>query len=407
MVIAAGVLRVLPKPLKPAVFVLLPVLVAVCTVLGRDWLKLVMAVVAGTAGDLLNWKMEVTAGVKLAAEAGGAPKRKGCEVEAEVLVMLLRVLAALFTPKLKGSFKVESVEVLAVVTEATVEVAGARGEKMGELMAAVVTGAVAGLKKGVDRGMDTGCTMLPKMGLKVGVAVLVVVVGVVLVEAVTAREVLDGKGPSLSTLGGGSKMGLNMGEAEDGLGAAAGAAWWEGGGLSISNAGLCLGAGPGLGGVEALAGVSAWGARGRLVSTVAAETAGTGARRVAVGFVSEEEAGRGPDKEEASGIRRLGVFGGVGAIVAATPAGSEKDGKPGGLCIFFKLSSRGFAPGTGRDAGEDTGTVAGKENVKEGCVVAGLSVTEFEATSALSSKTLLNHCSEAFFCRSRSSAVTE
>lgn len=59
----------------------------------------------------------------------------------------------------------------------------------------------------------------------------------------------------------------------------------------------------------------------------------------------------------------------------------EKDGKPGGLCIFFKLSSRGFAPGTGRDAGEDTGTVAGKENVKEGCVVAGLSVTEFEATS--------------------------
>lgn len=150
------------------------------------------------------------------------------------------------------------------------------------------------------------------------------------------------------------------------------------------------------------------------------------------------------------------------------PCSPEKDGEPRGLCIFFKLSSRGFAPGAGRDAGEDTGTAAGGENVNEGCVVAGLSVTEFEAASmkerqdetpallrtlcrqhgklwgltdwfkntslqgsgnnlgsfltektplehitdvhfllVLSAKTLVNHCSEAFFSRSRSSAVTE
>lgn len=45
--------------------------------LERDWPKLEMAVVTGKAEDLLNWKMEVTAGVKPVAGAGEAPKRKG------------------------------------------------------------------------------------------------------------------------------------------------------------------------------------------------------------------------------------------------------------------------------------------------------------------------------------------
>lgn len=140
--------------------------------------------------------------------------------------------------------------------------------------------------------------------------------------------------------------------------------------------------------------------------TGAMETAGANPRRVAVGFVSEEVPGRDPDREEATGVRRLGVFGGVEATEAATPAGSE-DSEPGGLCIFFKLSSRGFELGTRRDASGDSGTAVGGEKVKEGCVVAGLSVTEFEAALALSSRTLLNHCSEAFFSRSRSSVVME
>lgn len=34
-------------------------------------------------------------------------------------------------------------------------------------------------------------------------------------------------------------------------------------------------------------------------------------------------------------------------------------------------------------------------------------MTEFEAVSLLSSKALLNHCNEAFFSKSRSSAVIE
>lgn len=175
-----------------------------------------------------------------------------------VLVVLLRELTALFDLKLKVSFIAESVEVLAVVTKATVEAAVDRAGKRGAAAAAVVTGAGVGLKKGVDKGTDVGGPMLSKMGLKVGIAVLVVA-GRVVLEAVAVRGVLDGKGPSLSTLGGGSKMGLNMGEAEDRLGAAVGAAELEGGGLSISNGALCLGtgAGAGLGGVGTLAGVLA------------------------------------------------------------------------------------------------------------------------------------------------------
>lgn len=78
---------------------------------------------AGMAGGLPNWNMEPPAGVKLAPEVGGVPKRKGWEAEAVVLVTLLRVLVTLLTPKLNEGFGAESVEVLAVVTEVTVEVA--------------------------------------------------------------------------------------------------------------------------------------------------------------------------------------------------------------------------------------------------------------------------------------------
>lgn len=138
--------------------------------------------------------------------------------------------------------------------------------------------------------------------------------------------------------------------------------------------------------------------------TGAAETAGACARRVASGFVSEEA----PDREEAGAARRAGVFGGVGATEAAAPAGSGKDGGPGGLCIFFRLSSSGFAQGAGRDAGEHAGTVVGWEKANDGCVVGGLSVAEeLETALGLSSRTLLNHCSDAFFSMSRSSAVME
>lgn len=133
----AEAVRVLPKPLKP---VLLLLLAAACTALGRDWPKVVTAVEVGMAGGLPNWNMEPMAGVKLAPEAGGVPKRKGWDVEVVVPVTLPRALVTVLTPKPKAGFEAESVEVLAVVTEATVEVALAWPVKTGATV--VVAGVV-------------------------------------------------------------------------------------------------------------------------------------------------------------------------------------------------------------------------------------------------------------------------
>lgn len=133
----AEAVRVLPKPLKP---VLLLLLVTTCTAPGRDWPKVVTAVEVGMAGGLPNWNIEPTAGVKLAPEAGGVPKRKGWAVEVVVPVMLPMALVTVLTPKSKAGLETKSVEVLAVVTEATVEVALAWPVKTGapEVVAGVV-----------------------------------------------------------------------------------------------------------------------------------------------------------------------------------------------------------------------------------------------------------------------------
>lgn len=210
---------------------------------------------AGTEGDLPNWNMEPMAGVKLAPEAGGVPKRKGWEVEAVVLVTLLRVLVTLLIPKPNAGFGAESVEVLAVVMEATVGVALAWLVKRGALV--VVAGGAVCLKKGVNRGTDVGGPMVLKTGLKVRSGVLVIVGRAELEEAVVVTlEGLEGKGPSFSLLGGAAKMGLNMGDAEDTAGAAetGGSA---GGVFSIPNRMLCLGVGDGADGAGDLADVSA------------------------------------------------------------------------------------------------------------------------------------------------------
>lgn len=87
--------------------------------------------------------------------------------------------------------------------------------------------------------------MLPKIGLKVRGEVLVAVGRAELKDAaVVALEGLQGKGPSFSLLGGVSKMGLNMGDAEDTAGAAE-AEGLAGGVLSIPNRRLGLGVGDG------------------------------------------------------------------------------------------------------------------------------------------------------------------
>lgn len=129
-------------------------------------------------------------------------------------------------------------------------------------------------------------------------------------------------------------------------------------------------------------------------------------RKVAVGLESEEVLARGPVSGDTRGARRLGVFGGEGAAIVAASAGSEDDGA-GDSCIFFKLSNSGLELGAGSEAEGAAGPTVGRVNVKGGLVAGGLSAAEVEASSGLSSKTLLNHCSEAFLSMSRSSAVME
>lgn len=189
-----------PKPPKPAVL-----LAAVWAALGRDWPKVAAAAEVGTAG-LPNWNMEPTAGVKLAAEAGGAPKRNGCAaVEAVVLVPPP-------TPKPNAGFAESADEV--VVTQAAAELAAARPVKRGAVAAVVAAAVVVCLKeKGVAEGTGAGSPELPKMGLKVRVEALVVVGAGALAAAAVVTGGPGGEGPSLSLLGVATNMGLNMGEA--------------------------------------------------------------------------------------------------------------------------------------------------------------------------------------------------
>lgn len=245
------VVRVLPKPPKP----LVPLLLLPATVwaeLARGWLKEVPAadaVAAAAAGGLPNWKMEDRAGAELAAVTGGAPpKRRVCEVDVTVLLALL---ATVVTPKPNTSLEAE-----AVVPEAAVEAAVPRPVKRGDGVAVVVAAAaVCFREKGAAKGMAGKGSTLSKMGLKVGAGVLAVLARVALDEVVVAaEEELDGKGLSLSLLGVARKMGLNMGEAQAGPGVAREEV---AGGLSIPNSTLGFGVGEGAEEAGVLRGCSA------------------------------------------------------------------------------------------------------------------------------------------------------
>lgn len=96
------------------------------------------------------------------------------------------------------------------------------------------------------------------------------------------------------------------------------------------------------------------------------DVVGVSAKKVAADLESEEVPGRGPDCEEPRGARRLGVFGGKGATVVATPVDSGVDDRPAQLCIFFKLSSSELLLGAGRVAGEAAVPAVGRVNVREG-----------------------------------------
>lgn len=69
--------------------------------------------------------------MKLAPEVGGVPKREGLGGGSSQLVTLLRVLVTLLTPRKLSRASGRVMEVLAVVTEVTVEVAVAWPVKEG------------------------------------------------------------------------------------------------------------------------------------------------------------------------------------------------------------------------------------------------------------------------------------
>lgn len=167
LLLAAGaeVVGVAPKLTKPVL------LLAVGALLGVDWPKVVAAVEAGVADALTNWNMEPRTGVKLAPEAGGAPKRKGWEVDVAVLVPLLTALVEGVTPKLNMGLGVVSaaalVELAGAGEEVLAAVALAGAVKTGALV--TVTGVAVWVKeKERDKGTDVGGPGLSNIGLKVG-----------------------------------------------------------------------------------------------------------------------------------------------------------------------------------------------------------------------------------------------
>lgn len=168
---------------------------------------------AGMVGGLPNWNVEPSAGVKLAPEVGGAPKRKGGAVEEAVVpVSPLRMLGTPMTPKPKADFEAESVVVLAVVTEATWEVAVASPGKAGTIEAGF---GVCWKGKGVAKGMGAGGPGILQLGMTVGVEVLVKV----LEDAVVVTSRSDSRGPPFSLSAGTSRMDLNLQGAESPAGA--------------------------------------------------------------------------------------------------------------------------------------------------------------------------------------------
>ena len=112
-------------------------------------------------GGLPNWTVELepTAGVKLAPEAEGDPKRKGWAVEAVGLVTLLRLLVMLLTQKRNMGFRAESTEEgPAVVAGATAEVALVWPVKRGARR--VLAGGAVCLKKGVNVGTGAAASLV-------------------------------------------------------------------------------------------------------------------------------------------------------------------------------------------------------------------------------------------------------
>lgn len=433
---------VLPNMLKPTV-------VAATVEFEGTWPKAgppgTLVVAVTVAGDgFPNWNTgpEVAKLVSvLGAELARAPNRKGCVVLVEVAAVTVTLVAGPveaggFSPKLKTGLIVASVEELWVVAVVAAVVKMMLGRPVNPARVAVEAvgsseaGCAVGLKaKGETFAGDEAAVMLPKMGLNME-DVEDVEAGPELADTVavvtavhTAAVSLFGTAPKIGlkmgvvvgmAVGGVDTAVAVVGTAVDAVGAAVAvvgmavaavtAGWLAGGVFSIPNRMLGFGKEGGLLGVWPSS-VNTGGAR--LLGGCTARAGGTlgaGVLSTGTGLVSAEMAGRELDSNDTVGAGGCAADGG-GWDAAAAPVESGAVDTAWLLCIFFRLSrsdeldgaeavEAGIGPGevTANASGWDTGIIS--------AVVLG-------TASALSSKTLLNHCSTAFFSASRSSEVME
>lgn len=165
----AGADRGLPETEKLALLLLL-LLEAIWTALGRTWLKMVTVRTGGMVGRWGDGRNKPVPGEKPVLKAWVAPRRKVCQVEGTEQV-LPTALAILMTPKLKAGFKVESVGALVRLVDMTTEVALTRPWKRWEEAGGNgAEGCLVGKGAGTGRVLS-GATAPRKMGLKVGVVV--------------------------------------------------------------------------------------------------------------------------------------------------------------------------------------------------------------------------------------------
>lgn len=421
---------VLPNMLKPTVVAAAVEFVGTWPKAGPPGTLVVAVAVAGDGFPNWNTGPEVA---KLASVLGTELARplnsKGCVVLVEVAAVTVTLGARPvdpggFSPKLKTGLMVASVEELWVVAVVAAVVKMTLGRPVNparvavEAVGASEAGCAAGLKaKGETFAGDEAAVMLPKMGLNME-DVEDVEAGPELADTVAVMEVTAVQTAAFSLFGTAPKMGLKMGvvvgmavavvgTAVDAVGAAVAAVsagWLAGAVFSIPNRMLGFGKEGGLLGVWPSS-VNTAGARllGGCIAR-AGGALGPGVLNRGTGLVSAETAGRELDSNDIAGAGGCAADGGVWDT-AAIPVESGAVDTAWLLCIFFRLSrseelagagavEAGIGPGevTANTSGLDTGIIA--------AVVLG-------TASALSSKTLLNHCSTAFFSASRSSEVME
>lgn len=412
---------VLPNMLKPTVVVGAIEFEAAWPNVGPPGTLVVAVTVAGASFP--NWntgpgaaKLESV----LVAELARPPNRNGCDVLVDVAVVTVRlavgpVEAGGLSPKLKTGLMVASVEELRVVAVVAAVVKMTLGRPANPAVVVVEAAGKSAAEAVCDNGLnvkgeafagDKAAVTLPKIGLNM-VAVEDVEEGLELADTVTAEEMTAVQGAVLSVFGKAPKIGLKTGAVVGTAVAVVVAGWLAGGVLSVPNKMFGFGKERGLTGVWP----SSVNAGATLLGGCAPEAGGaesTGVLNTGTGLVSAEVTGRELNSSDTA------AAGGCDADEEGwdpitAPVESGGTGAAWLLCIFFRLSRSELLLGrTGAiDAGAGPGDVTMVTVNASGVDTGIVSAVVLGTGSALSSKTLLNHCNAAFFSASRSSDVTE